>query len=56
MPGADQVTATLDLELTNPIETQTVFVGFEGGELDQPAGGVPMLVVKLHDPPVGVAG
>jgi hypothetical protein len=31
-------------------------VGLAGGMLLQPAGGVPKLVTKLHDPPVGVPG
>jgi hypothetical protein len=55
-PGTDQVKVAVDLELTNAIETQTLLVGEAGGVLDQPAGGVPTLVTKLHDPPVGVAG
>jgi hypothetical protein len=31
-------------------------VGLAGGVLLQPVGGVPVLVTKLHDPPVGVPG
>jgi len=55
-PGTDQVKVAVDLELTNAIETQTLLVGEAGGVLDHPVGGVPTLVTKLHDPPVGVAG
>jgi len=55
-PGTDQVSVDVDLELTNAIEAHTFKVGAAGGTLDQPVGGVPTLVVKLHDPPVGVAG
>jgi hypothetical protein len=55
-PGTDQVNVAVDLELTNAIETHTLLVGAAGGVLDQPAGGVPTLVTKLHEPPVGVAG
>jgi hypothetical protein len=42
--------------LTIEIQNQTVFVGLVGGAVVQPAGGVPTLVVKFHEPPVGVAG
>ena len=56
LPGADQTITTELLELTNPIETQTVFNGFCGGLASHPVGGVPVLVVKSHEPPVGVAG
>jgi uncharacterized protein YndB with AHSA1/START domain len=31
-------------------------VAATGGVFDQPVGGVPVFVVKLQDPPVGVAG
>jgi hypothetical protein len=55
-PGTDQVKVAVDLELTNAIETHTLLVGEAGGVLDQPVGGVPTLVVKLQEPPVGVAG
>jgi hypothetical protein len=54
--GVDQVKLALDRELTIAIEAQTMFVGFAGGMVDHPVGSVPTLVVKSHDPPVGVAG
>jgi hypothetical protein len=37
-------------------EDQIRFVGAGGGFDDQPVGAVPVLVEKLQDPPVGVAG
>jgi hypothetical protein len=55
-PGTDQVNVAVDLELTNAIDTHTLLVGAAGGVFDQPVGGVPTLVTKLHDPPVGVTG
>ena len=55
-PGVDQANADVVLELTRAIETQTGFAGDVGGVFDQPAGGVPTFVVKLHEPPVGVDG
>jgi hypothetical protein len=56
IPGTDQLIVLVVFELTRPIETQTVFAGVAGGVDDQPAGGVPTLVTKFHEPPVGVAG
>jgi hypothetical protein len=56
MPGVDQVRVAVDLELTKAIEIHTLPVGVCGGVLDQPVGGVPVLVTKLQEPPVGVAG
>jgi hypothetical protein len=55
-PGADQVNVVGVLELTTAIDNQTVKVGFTGGEFSQLVGGVPTLVAKFQDPPVGVAG
>jgi hypothetical protein len=55
-PGVDQANADVVLELTRAIETQTGFAGDVGGVFDQPVGGVPTFVVKLHEPPVGVDG
>jgi hypothetical protein len=34
----------------------TGLTGLGGATKDQPDGGVPVLVVKFHEPPVGVAG
>jgi hypothetical protein len=42
--------------LTRAIENQITYMGFDGGADVHPAGGVPTLVRKFHDPPVGVAG
>jgi hypothetical protein len=53
---ADHTRAAVSLELTKAIENQTGFVGFVGGAEYHPVGAVPLLVTKLHDPPVGVAG
>jgi hypothetical protein len=55
-PGVDQVRVAGVFELTTAIDTQTMFVGLVGGLAVQPVGAVPLFVVKLHDPPVGVAG
>jgi hypothetical protein len=38
------------------MEAHTTFVGVTGGTVVHPVGGVPTLVVKFQDPPVGVAG
>jgi hypothetical protein len=46
----------LFLLLTIEIENQTICVGFVGGALLHPAGGVPVLFTKSQVPPVGVAG
>jgi hypothetical protein len=46
----------VERELTIEIQAQTTFVGFVGGAVVHPAGGTPTLVVKFHEPPVGVAG
>jgi hypothetical protein len=54
--GVVQTNAALLRLLTMEIENQTVFVGFVGGAVVQPVGGVPVLVRKFHEPPVGVAG
>jgi hypothetical protein len=43
-------------ESTTAIDTHTRFVGLGGGEATQPVGVVPVLVEKLQEPPVGVAG
>jgi hypothetical protein len=43
-------------ESTTAIETQTKLVGLAGGAFNQPDGAVPVFVVKLQEPPVGVAG
>jgi hypothetical protein len=37
-------------------DAQIRFVGAVGGFDVQPDGAVPVLVEKLHEPPVGVAG
>ena len=55
-PGVDHVKVAVDLELTNAIDTHTLVVGATGGSLVHPVGAVPLLVVKLQEPPVGVAG
>jgi hypothetical protein len=54
--GTVQINAAVLRLLTIAIENQTVFVGFVGGAVVQPVGGVPTFVVKFHEPPVGVAG
>jgi hypothetical protein len=54
--GVDHTNDAVFLLLTRAIENQTVFVGFVGGAVVQPVGGTPTLVVKFHEPPVGVAG
>jgi len=56
MPGVDQVRVAVDLELTKAMEIHTLPVGTWGGLLVHPVGGVPVLVTKLQEPPVGVAG
>jgi len=55
-PGVDQTKAFVFFEFTFAIETQTSVDGLTGGSDDQPVGAVPELVVKLQEPPVGVAG
>jgi len=55
-PGTDHVMDEEAAELTIAIESQTKVVGLVGGIAVQPDGGVPVSVVKSHDPPVGVAG
>jgi len=55
-PGVDQTRAVLLLELTRAIDTHIWFVGAIGGCSVQPVGAVPVLVTKLQEPPVGVAG
>jgi hypothetical protein len=54
--GTVQVNAVEERELTREIEAQTVLVGVAGGVDDHPVGGVPTLVAKFQEPPVGVAG
>jgi hypothetical protein len=54
--GVLQTKAAVFLELTIAIDAQTTLVGVIGGVVDQPVGGTPTLVVKSHEPPVGVAG
>jgi hypothetical protein len=54
--GTDQVNVDVVFELTKVIEAQTIFVGVAGGVDDHPEGGVPTLVIKFQEPPVGVAG
>jgi hypothetical protein len=55
-PGTDHVNVLGLLVSTTAIETQTWLTGAGGGDTTQPVGGVPMLVEKLQEPPVGVAG
>jgi hypothetical protein len=54
--GAVQVNAAVLRLLTIEIQNQTMFVGLVGGAVVHPVGGTPTLVVKFHEPPVGVAG
>jgi hypothetical protein len=54
--GTVQTKAAVLRLLTIAIENQTVLVGFVGGAVVQPVGGVPVFVRKFHEPPVGVAG
>jgi hypothetical protein len=54
--GVVQVKAAGERELTIEIDAQTELVGEVGGVVDQPEGGVPVLVRKSHEPPVGAAG
>jgi hypothetical protein len=56
MPGVDHTRLAVDLELTKAMETHTLATGVTGGVLDQPVGGVPVLVTKLQEPPVGADG
>jgi hypothetical protein len=55
-PGTDQVKAAVLRESTIAIDTQIKLEGEAGGAFNQPVGAVPVFVVKLQDPPVGVAG
>ena len=55
-PGVDQVIVLPDLLLTIAQDTQTKLAGAAGTFKDQPVGGVPVLVLKFQEPPVGVAG
>jgi hypothetical protein len=56
-PGVDQVIVGAFIkDETNAIETQTCTTVDVGGVVDQPVGGVPTLVAKFQDPPVGVGG
>ena len=55
-PGTDQVRLDVLRESTIARDTQTKLDGDAGGAFSQPVGAVPVFVVKLHEPPVGVAG
>jgi len=63
VPGAIQTAGEVQTkglaavkEETKAIDAQTSVPLVAGGVLDHPEGGVPTLVVKFHEPPVGVAG
>jgi hypothetical protein len=55
-PGVDQTSEEVLRLFTTAIDIHDAVVGFTGGLFAHPDGGVPVLVIKLQEPPVGVAG